>query len=334
VVGASSKAAGSRTSVLLVSSISSTLELDPATGQIGRQIANGLDGVVSPNRTRVAYVRETSPCPGDPAPTTAPEGSTTTSTMGETTTTAPGETTTTGAETTTTGAETTTTTGPILGCLANPDLLTADITGAGERAIVESVDDGVSRFSPDWSPDGSRILFTWNGPPGEGSGLAWVRPDGSGLEMLQGGAWRGTFSPDGRQIAYVNLFTNNLHVMNVATRQTRALTTDGTADAGSPPDWSPDGKRITYANFEHGVYVLDIRTRRADNLTLGWSAPVSSFETSVYSPDGSEIAFAALDSSALPEGEAVGRIYVVSASGGEPHAVADHSGRLTDWLRL
>jgi hypothetical protein len=47
--------------MLLISS-SATYGLDPASGQLVRQIANGADGVVSPNRTRVAYVRDLDPC--------------------------------------------------------------------------------------------------------------------------------------------------------------------------------------------------------------------------------------------------------------------------------
>jgi dipeptidyl aminopeptidase/acylaminoacyl peptidase len=411
VKAASAKGVDSRRSVLLVSDNGSTFELDPATGQIGRQIADGDDGVVSPNRTRVAYVRITDPCFGGAGPeestttstvagetttstapeestttvpeestTTVPEESTTTSTVAEettttttvleesttsstapeesttsstveetttstvagetTTTTVAGETTTTAPEeTTTTAATTTTFTQPGEVCwVAAADLLTADLAGAGERTIVASVDEGVGvgRSSPDWAPDGSRILFSWSDLPGEGFGLAWVRPDGSGLERLQPLAWRGTFSPDGKSIAYIDAVTRALHVMNLASRQTTALTTDGTGAGSGPdnPDWSPDGKRIAYTDFERGLYVVDAKTGQAVNLTEGWGAPLSGFDTPVYSPDGNEIAFVATDNSAYPEGEAVRRVYVVRASGGEPRAVAQHDGRLTDWLRL
>jgi TolB protein len=275
-----------RDSVLLLSVALTSHELDPATGEVGRQIANGEDAVVSPNRARVAYVRETTPCAI-----------------------------------------------VLFGfCFQAKDLLTADLAGGGERAIVESLDDGVSRFSPDWSPDGSRILFSWAGLPGEGNGLAWVRPDGSGLETILNGGWHGTFSPDGKWIAYLNIHTLDIHVMNVATRQTRALTSDGTA-SGGPPDWSPDGKQITYAS-QQGIVRLDAKTGEAVNLTEGWTAAVSSFETPVYSPDGGEIAFSAIEAPSLPEGESVRRIFAVGASGGVPRTVADQNGRLTDWVRL
>jgi hypothetical protein len=43
---------------LLLSSFPSTYTLDPTTGQRSILVANGEDGVVSPDGTRVAYVRD------------------------------------------------------------------------------------------------------------------------------------------------------------------------------------------------------------------------------------------------------------------------------------
>lgn len=274
-----------RRSVLLLSLNDSTLELDPVTGQVGPQIANGADGVFAPNRTRVAYTRDTNPCAI-----------------------------------------------LVFGfCWETRDLLIADSTGAGERALIET--DSSNYFSPNWSPDGSRILYSFANPPGDGQGLAWVRPDGSGSETLRFDGWFGRFSPDGNRIAYMDLISSEIYVMNVTTRASTALTTGGTANVNSAPDWSSDGKRIAYTNSQ-GVYVVDARTGASVSLTQGSTAALSDFRNPVFSPDGSQIAFAASDNSALPEGEAVPRIYVVSASGGQPRSIADQSGHLTDWVRL
>ena len=212
-------------------------------------------------------------------------------------------------------------------CWAFNDLLTADLSGTDERAVVHTAD-MINRFSPDWSPKGSRILFAWS-TLDEGWGLAWVRPDGSGLETLELYAGRGRFSPDGRKIAYVR--DGNIKLMNVAGRRTRLLTSDASSD-GYAPDWSPDGTRIAYTG-SGGLYVLTVKTGEVRNLA-GWTAPVSTPSTAVFSPDGTEIAFAALDESAYPEGEAVPRIYTVDVAGGEPRPIAEASGYLTDWVQL
>jgi TolB protein len=216
---------------------------------------------------------------------------------------------------------------PVGICWAFNDLLTAGLSGAGERAVVHTAD-MIDRYSPDWSQKGSRILFGWS-TLDEGWGLAWIRPDGSGLETLELYAGRGRFSPDGRKIAYER--DGNIKLMNLAGRRTRLLTSDASSD-GYAPDWSPDGRRITYTGAG-GLYVLDVKTGAVHNLAEGWTAPVSYASTAVFSPDGTQIAFAALDLSAYPEGEAVPRIYTVQVAGGEPHPIADTSGYLTDWVR-
>jgi TolB protein len=279
---ATAQAAGT---ALLLSSYPSTYRLDPTTGQLSVLVANGEDAVISPDRTRVAYVRDLD---RDLCLYRDPIGS----------------------------------------CWAFNDLLTADLSGANERAVAHTAD-MIHRHSPDWSPKGSRMLFTW-WTFDEGRGLAWVRPDGSGLETLELYAGRGRFSPDGRKIAYER--DGNIKLMNLAGRRTGLLTSDASSD-GYAPDWSPDARRITYTGLG-GLYVLEVKTGAMRNLAQGWTAPVSSPSTAVFSPDGTEIAFAALDESAYPEGEAVPRIYTVDAAGGEPRPIADASGYLSDWVQL
>src|SRR6266511_4280344 len=191
-------AADPRGTMLLISS-SATYGLDPASGQLVRQIANGADGVVSPNRTRVAYVRDLDPC-------AVPE---------------------------------------IGGCRLSRDLLTADLSGGDERAVAHTAD-AVDGYTPDWSPDGDRIAYT---------------------------SWQ-------------------------------------------------------------AVHVVDVKTGASVNLTDGWTAAVDGMHTAVFSPDGNQIAFAAADISAYPDGDAVARIYTVDAAGGQPRAIADTGGDLTDWVRM
>jgi TolB protein len=278
---ATAQAAGT---ALLLSSYPSTYTLDPTTGQRSVLVANGEDAVVSPDRTRVAYVRDLD---RDLCPYRDPAGI----------------------------------------CWAFNDLLTADPSGADKRAVAHTAD-MVNRFGPDWSPKGSRILFGWS-TLDEGWGLAWVRPDGSGLETLELYAGRGRFSPDGRRIAYVR--DGNIKLMNVAGRRARLLTSDASSD-GAAPDWSPDGSRITYTG-SGGLYLLEVKTGQVRNLAAGWTALVSSPSTAVFSPDGSQIAFAGSDLSAYPEGQAVPRTYTVDVAGGEPRSIADTSGYLTDWVR-
>ena len=80
--------------------------------------------------------------------------------------------------------------------------------------------------------------------------------------------------------------------------------------------------------------MLEVKTGKVRNLAAAWTAPVSRPSTAVFSPDGTQIAFAAADVSAYPEGQAIGRIYTVDVARGEPRPIADGSGDLTDWVQL
>jgi dipeptidyl aminopeptidase/acylaminoacyl peptidase len=141
--------------------------------------------------------------------------------------------------------------------------------------------------SPLWSPDGKWLAFF--GKQGDKHGLMIAKPDGSDVSALvspegtnsplPGTGNEVTWSPDGKQIAYISStpddraaeasgdpmvitrylykpdagegmtrFNDNqrLHifVVDIATKQTRQLT-KGNTDEHSI-DWSPDGKEILY----------------------------------------------------------------------------------------
>ena len=212
------------------------------------------------------------------------------------------------------------------GCRSAPDLLTAKLDGTDERIVVHSADD-VSRSRPDWSPDGTKIAFFLTGS--DGQGLAWVNRDGSQLEVLDASGGPGTFSPDGKSIAYAR--AGDVYVMDLSSRAVIAVTSEGRAST-SPPDWSPDGKQILYAG-DTTLFLVD--AKGGPSVDIGqWLIPLISLATPVFSPDGRQIAFAALDVSAFPEGEAVARIFRVDSDGSNIAVIVDQGAELTDWVRL
>ncbi|HEX8628542.1 MAG TPA: DPP IV N-terminal domain-containing protein [Catenuloplanes sp.] len=270
-----------RGDALLVSTHSATYAMDPRTGRIIRQIADGSDGVVSPQRRRVAFARDLDACFPDP-----PDG----------------------------------------GCSASKDLLTARLDGSAERVIVRNREERSSMRGPDWSPDGRRIAFHW-GTPGERA-LAIVNADGTGLRPLVPGAPDGTFSPDGTRIAYSQ--NDNIHVVDVATGATRAVTTDGSAN-GTVPDWSPDGEHILYAG---NTEFFTVPAEGGPSIGSGqWPRQVYMISALVVSPDGRRVAFAATDESA-PDGTAVSRVYLANRDGSGLTALAEGHYELTDWIGL
>lgn len=106
----------------------------------------------------------------------------------------------------------------------------------------------------DWSPDGSRIVFSV-GTAGNGS-IWTIHPDGSGARQLTGcnagdtdpcplgDDWGTAWSPDGRQI----VFLHDLTSLGVNDRQVTIMNADGTgvhkitaAGIHSVPAWQPRG---------------------------------------------------------------------------------------------
>ena len=190
---------------------------------------------------------------------------------------------------------------------------------------------------PLWSPDGKWIAFF--GRQGDKHGLMIARPDGSDVTVLAspegtnsplpGIGNEVTWSPDGKQIAYISTvpdsraaeasgdpmvitrylykpdagegmtrFNDNqrLHifVVDVATKQTRQLT-KGDTDEHSI-DWSPDGKEILYLTNpepnQDEFFNYDVYALKvADNTSRRITATEFIEYDPLWSPDGKKILF-------------------------------------------
>jgi dipeptidyl aminopeptidase/acylaminoacyl peptidase len=193
--------------------------------------------------------------------------------------------------------------------------------------------------SPLWSRDSHWIAF--HGEDGEKNGLLIAHPDGSNPTFLAPTAGTNsplpgtgadfTWSPDGKQIAFVSStpgeqaaeasgdpkvitrylykpdaregstrFNDNqrlhLYVVDVASKQVRRLT-QGNYDEHSV-DWSPDGKQILFAsNHEPNqdeFFNYDLFTfQLADNSIHRLTATESTEYDPAWSPDGKMIAYRA-----------------------------------------
>ena len=131
---------------------------------------------------------------------------------------------------------------------------------------------------PDWSPDGSRLVYTSPcrintiiNPITEtykGSSLYIVSADGSNrttLATTPGGDFDPAWSPDGSKIAFATLRDNltstdlNIYVYDLNDNQATKLTGDLNSDRR--PAWSPDGSMLAFqrqaTSGSNLIYVMD-----------------------------------------------------------------------------
>ena len=113
--------------------------------------------------------------------------------------------------------------------------------------------------APTWSPDGHRIVYAGD------QGLAWIDLDTMEKGRFEGGsAWdtSPTFSPDGKQIAFMSRVHNRWEVwiMNADGSGRRRLTWSDPRLADPPsnvaPAWSPDGQYLAFLSNRDGLWRL------------------------------------------------------------------------------
>lgn len=181
---------------------------------------------------------------------------------------------------------------------------------------------------PDFSPDGSKIVFTGQAAGSSTRDIYVINSDGTGLTQLTSDAGDNAypaFSPNGSKI----VFTSNrsgvrqVWLMHADGSHQRQLTFDP-QPKDQVPDWSPDGSKIAYVADTHGIadvvspswgdiWVMNAAGNNQRQLTSG-----AAWYGTAWSPDGTRIATMDMPSRT---------IYTIdAATGGDPVAV--HPGGL------
>jgi Tol biopolymer transport system component/DNA-binding winged helix-turn-helix (wHTH) protein len=158
--------------------------------------------------------------------------------------------------------------------------------------------------APSFSPDGSRIAFSWANGTNNRSGRPgydlYVKSIGSEtvLRLTNHAAdWiSSTWSPDGTQIAFHRLAADDNGIYLVPALggpERKLLATHTPYDLAAPLSWSPDGKWIAYSDTANGVpgnrtFLLNAETLESHELPHGQSCRHEGWLT--FSHDGQELA--------------------------------------------
>src|SRR5580704_5500011 len=129
--------------------------------------------------------------------------------------------------------------------------------------------------APKFSPDGSRIVFAWNGGNTNGKAAGfyfYVKALGSEEKLQltrQPAEWiASAWSPDGTQIAFHRMAGKDTGIYIVSAMggpERKLIATHIDFGVGAPISWSPDGKWIAFSNSlpnepPYGLYRISVET--------------------------------------------------------------------------
>ena len=204
--------------------------------------------------------------------------------------------------------------------------------GSGRTAPLHDLGTG-HQTNPDWSPDGSQLVFVMS--DGERDDLWVADADGGNPRLLLDCAgpcrWLDDpdWSPDGRQILYSRAILRRsgwgigtLETVDVATGRIRVVLGPWKRSFTAGARYSPDGRQVVFENVHttgrgldddvDGVTLSVVRLDHPAHPVRAITDPRLFAATADWSPDGERIVYSAL---AAPDDEAPDLFWIRPAGG-------------------
>ncbi|OGO18454.1 MAG: hypothetical protein A2Z15_02820 [Chloroflexi bacterium RBG_16_50_11] len=154
------------------------------------------------------------------------------------------------------------------------EIFIMDIDGGN---MVRLTDNTLYDDFPDWSPNGSKIVYVSQPNSSTDAKIYVMNTDGSGKQQLTTGSGYDIlpqWSPDSTQIAFQTsrgaLITYSVFVMNADGSNLRAISSSSAFNSDGP-SWSPDGTKIAFLNFTSAnqgeIYTVNVDGTNLTRLT-------------------------------------------------------------------
>jgi len=168
------------------------------------------------------------------------------------------------------------------------DLFSNRTAGGGRVRITN---DAAMEWSPQFSADGDRILFTRLLPGSELPEICVTSAFGGDVTPLISAATNGVWSPDGSQVAFINVEAGKprtLAISDVNGNVRTILPADSVYTGFERLAWSPDGSQIAVIRSSGGVTgeIWITRTNGEKPRRLWQDPPSVSSHSPVFTPDG------------------------------------------------
>lgn len=131
------------------------------------------------------------------------------------------------------------------------ELYLQSIAGGAPRKLTS---DGFSKFRPQFSPDGKRILYARAMAQSDHLALFVLDLPVALPRLLVGDAYAGAWSPDGGKLAFIRDSAEEAFVGDAEGRQAHSIGAAGTLSEFAALSWSPDGNQIVVPY--HGNFFL------------------------------------------------------------------------------
>ena len=182
-------------------------------------------------------------------------------------------------------------------------------------AVCQPCSDHATDTAPEWSPEGSRVVFQSNRDNlSSAVHIYTIGADGRGMRRLtsKGSNFAPTWAPTGASIAFESNRTGDNEIFVMAADGTSQVNVSQHAGLDRSPTWAPDGEQLAFLSNRDGdldVYVVNDDGTGLVNVSDNTVADASP----AWAPDGSMIAFSSLNddrdiSVATPDGTVVSPI--------------------------